>query len=176
MKRRSSVRFPVRVKGGLALRLAVCGAVIAVLFWAASAGRVTTSIQAGFAHVVGGVLTAFGEAPTVVGNIVQTERFGISVVTACTGLFLTGLFVAAVVLLPTRWLAKWIGFGLGIGGISLLNVLRLVSLYYVGVHWPDALDTVHLLVWQSLLIVSAVILWLVWARVWGRAPAREGTS
>jgi len=51
-----------------------------------------------------------------------------------------------------------------------------VSLYYVGVHWPGVLDSVHLLVWQSLLIVVAVALWLLWAGGITRRRGREASS
>ncbi|MCK5828109.1 hypothetical protein KAH43_06235, partial [Candidatus Bipolaricaulota bacterium] len=78
----------------------------------------------------------------------------------------TGLFLIAVVALPARWTAKLIGVGIGIGGIFLVNIVRLVSLYFIGVHWPTFLDQAHQLIWQSLLIVIAVALWLFWAGRW----------
>jgi len=167
------MRLREHVRSGLALRLVLCACVLGLLLWVANDGPISSAIQGAFARIVGGILNVFGEGALVTGNTVQTQLFGISVVTACTGLFLTGLFAAAVILFPARWRAKWIGLGLGIGGIFLLNVVRLVTLYYIGVHWPAVLDTVHRLVWQSLLIAFAVVLWLIWAGVWGRAPRRE---
>ncbi len=98
-----------------------------------------------------------------------SEAFGISVVTACTGVFIGGLFAMAVLLFPTTWRARIIGLGVGVVGLYVVNLIRLVSLYYVGIHWPGAFDTVHQLVWQSLLIAIAVALWLLWA---GKAPRR----
>jgi exosortase H (IPTLxxWG-CTERM-specific) len=172
MKRGLEAIIRHRPSRGLWLRLGLCAGAITLMLWAANADSVTTSIQTGFARVVAGILNLFGEGASVAGNVVQTERFGVSVVTACTGLFLIGLFAAAVILFPARPSAKLIGLGLGVGGISALNVVRLVSLYYVGVHLPTALDTVHLVIWQSLLIVFAVALWLAWAATWGRAPNR----
>jgi len=158
------------------LRLAACAAVVALLVWVANADGVMSVIQGGFARVSGAVLGLFGERVSVDGNVVRTDRFAISVVTACTGLFLTGLFAAAVIASPARLRAKLVGIGIGVTGIFAVNVVRLVSLYYVGVHLPGLLDIVHLLIWQSLLIAFAVGLWLLWAGTWGRRPGREAAE
>ena len=125
-----------------------------------------TAIQTALARVSSGVLNLFGQNTVVLGTTVQSDVFGISVVTACTGVFITGLFVIAVMAFPTRWRPKLIGVLIGVGGIFIVNIIRLVSLYFIGVHWPGFLDSAHQLVWQSLLIVIAVALWLLWAGRW----------
>jgi exosortase/archaeosortase family protein len=127
-------------------------------------------IQRSLALISSGILNLFGQNTIVIGTTVQSSLFGISVVTACTGIFITGLFLIAVVALPTRWMAKLIGAGIGIGGIFLVNIARLVSLYFIGVYWPGFLDQAHQLIWQSLLIVIAVALWLLWAGRWAYVP------
>lgn len=131
---------------------------------------VMNGIQRTLALISSGILNLFGQNTVVIGTTVQSSIFGISVVTACTGIFITGLFLIAVIAFPTRWLPKMIGAGIGIGGIFLVNIIRLVSLYFIGVHWPGFLDQAHQLIWQSLLIVIAVALWLVWAGRWAHAP------
>ena len=161
---------------GFWLRLALCAGVIALLLWMAGSSYVMAGIQGGLARITGAVLNVLGERAAVHGNTVQTERFGISVVTACTGLFITGLFVVAVIAYPTRWRSSVLGVGIGIAGIFALNVVRLVSLYFVGVHFPGILDTVHLLVWQSLLIAFAVLLWLLWAGSRRHASRAKGAT
>lgn len=130
-------------------------------------------IQRSLAVISSVVLNLFGQNTTVLGTTVQSNVFGISVVTACTGIFITGLFLIAVVALPTRWMAKLIGVGIGIGGIFLVNIVRLVSLYFIGVHWPRFLDQAHQLIWQSLLIVIAVALWLFWAGRWANVAHKN---
>jgi len=130
-------------------------------------------IQRSLAVISSVVLNLFGQNTTVLGTTVQSNVFGISVVTACTGIFITGLFLIAVVALPTRWMAKLIGVGIGIGGIFLVNIVRLVSLYFIGVHWPKFLDQAHQLIWQSLLIVIAVALWLFWAGRWANVAHKN---
>ncbi len=149
---------------------AACAA--ALLIWIGGNDAVMGGVQGGLARVTGGILNLLGHRTVVTGSTVSSEAFGITVVTACTGLFTTGLFLIAVIAFPAGRTSKLIGVGLGVGGIFLLNVVRLVSLYYIGVHLPGLLDPAHQLVWQSVLIVFAVALWLLWAGRWARAPKR----
>jgi len=122
-----------------------------------------TTLQGGIARITSGILNLLGNRTTVVGTTVQSARFSISVVTACTGLFLIAGFAAAVLAYPARLRAKLLGIALGIAAIFGLNIVRLVSLYYIGIYLPTYLDLAHLLVWQSLLIASTLFLWLLWA-------------
>jgi len=146
--------------------------VAAAVLWIAEHDGIMSGIQRGYARIASGALNLLGHRTSVVGSTVASSQFGISVVAACTGLFATGLFLVAVAAYPVRARAKLVGSAIGIAGIFVVNIVRLVSLYYVGIHWPSALYAAHQLVWQSVLIVFAVGLWLVWA---GRArPARRG--
>ena len=138
-------------------------AVAALWGWVAGSDAAMGAIQRTFAHTTSLVLNLFGSGTVVQENVVFSEVFGITVVTACTGVFATGLFLVAVMAFPTTWISKLIGVSIGIAGLFAINVVRLASLYVVGIHWPTILDPVHQLVWQSLLIVLAIVLWLLWA-------------
>jgi len=147
---------------------AVCA--LGLLLWLSGNELAMTSIQRSLALVTSRFLNLFGQNTVVVNTTVQSEIFGISVVTACTGLFTTGLFVIAVLAFPALWWRKLVGVGIGVFGIYAVNVIRLVTLYFIGVELPGFLDQAHQLVWQSLLIVIAVALWLYWAGRWAYAP------
>lgn len=147
------------------------GTLVFVL-WAARSVGFMSIIQRGLAQITGALLNVLGHSVLVHGNTVGTEAFGISVVTACTGIFMTGLYVLAVIAYSCGWLSKLLGVLVGVGGIFLLNVVRLVTLYYVGIHLPQLFDVAHQLVWQSLMIVFVVLLWLLWAGRWTHAPRK----
>jgi len=170
--RQTKLRFAPRHALTLIAAAAVVGLLIALM---ASDGAMA-GVQVAFARITRGILNLFGHPTEVVGSSVQSSGFGITVVTACTGLFTTTLFLLAVTVFPTTWAAKLVGALIGVGGIFVLNVIRLVSLYYIGLHWPTILDTVHQLVWQSLLIVFAVSLWLLWAAWIAPRRGRAGGS
>lgn len=70
--------------------------------------------------------------------------------------------------MPARVLFKVLGIILGFVVLSGVNLVRTTSLVYIGSAFPSALEVVHLLVWQSLMVVFAVALWLAWRRKWGQ--------
>jgi exosortase/archaeosortase family protein len=157
--------------GRVAASAAGAATVLATLLCLLSSDRATAIVRRLFAVATSAVLNVLGNRTVAQGTDILSNEFGISVVTACTGLFVTGLFLAAVAAFPASWRARLAGAGIGVAGLFVLNVVRLASLYYVGRYWPSALDVVHQLVWQSLVIAFAVALWLLWA---GRAqPVRR---
>jgi exosortase/archaeosortase family protein len=158
----------------LAASVAGASGVLGLLVLVLSSDAATTAVRRAFATATSAVLNVFGSHTVVRGTEILSHEFGISVVTACTGLFVTGLFLAAVVAFPASWRARFAGIGLGVGALFLVNVVRLASLYYIGRYWPSVLEPVHQLVWQSLVIAIAVALWLLWAGRAG-APARGRT-
>jgi archaeosortase B (VPXXXP-CTERM-specific) len=150
---------------------AVC-ATVGLLLWVVNTDAVNRGLQQGLAVTTAGLLRVLGQNAVVAGNTVTTSAFSITVVTACTGLFTTVLFLVAVLAFPTGWRARLLGVAIGIGGIFVLNLLRLVSLYFVGAWFPSVVDLVHQGIWQALFIVCSVTLWLLWAGRWGRARHR----
>ena len=50
-----------------------------------------------------------------------------------------------------------------------INLVRIVSLYYTGVYFPSAFETVHIDVWQTLFVFLPLVFWLIWLRSEGRA-------
>ncbi len=169
MSRNGAGKTPIWVR--VAASAAGSAGVLAALLWILSSDRATAAVRRLFAVATSAVLNVLGNHTVAQGTEILSNEFGISVVTACTGLFVTGLFLAAVAAFPASWRARLAGAGIGLAGLFVLNVVRLASLYYVGRYWPSALDVVHQLVWQSLVIAFAVALWLLWA---GKAePARR---
>jgi exosortase/archaeosortase family protein len=65
-----------------------------------------------------------------------------------------------------------LGIAIGIVALFALNLVRTVSLFYIGAHFPDFLDTAHVLIWQSVMILAAIALWLFWVEKLARVPAR----
>ena len=61
--------------------------------------------------------------------------------------------------------ATWTSFLI----LLLINLVRLVSLFFIGVYWPKALDVMHEDVWQAAFIVLAIVLWAIWVQ-WATRP------
>ncbi len=164
MKNRSGrgKRSRAGIRSGLIFTVCLASSAI-LLVWVLQNRSAVACLQTAVARLTSLVLNLFGNRTQVVGHTVVSSRFNVEVITACTGLYTVTVFLSAVIAYPSRFLAKFIGVGYCIVGISLLNVIRLVSLFYIGVYFPSFLERAHLLIWQSLIIVFSLFLWLLWA-------------
>jgi exosortase H (IPTLxxWG-CTERM-specific) len=119
---------------------------------------------AAVARVSGAVLGLLGEDPTVRGCDITTPRFSVTIYNGCNGLITSLVFAAGVLAFPARWWMRGVGLLLGLMAIQVVNLVRILSLYYIGVFFPAAFDQAHVVVWQGLVIVFGVALWIAWAR------------
>jgi exosortase/archaeosortase family protein len=46
--------------------------------------------------------------------------------------------------------------------LLILNLVRIVSLFLIGVYFHRIFDLTHIDVWQALFIFLAVLLWILW--------------
>ncbi len=114
------------------------------------------------ATALAGALWLLGADAQASGTLVTSKIFSAEIITECTAIFPLMIFLAAVVAYPCAWKKKLWGMALGVPAILVINLIRLVSLFYIGYWFPSAFETAHLLIWQSLIIFFAVLLWLVW--------------
>jgi exosortase H (IPTLxxWG-CTERM-specific) len=128
-------------------------------------------IEGALAQVAAVILRVFGIDVSVSGGVISSDAFFIQVVPACTGMYPMAIYLSAVIAIHCSWKEKVMGVALGVLGLFCLNVLRLVSLFAIGLYFPNVLEQAHLLVWQSLVIFATVVLWLSWARKIGHEPA-----
>jgi exosortase H (IPTLxxWG-CTERM-specific) len=116
------------------------------------------------AHESRVVLNLFGEDSRVVGQVLTSRRFSVTIFNGCNGLEAILIFVSGVLAFPAPWRRKLLGVVLGFVAIQVFNVVRVVSLFYVGILRPQWFNVSHVFVWQSFVIVFGVVLWLVWVR------------
>jgi exosortase family protein XrtM len=117
-------------------------------------------INAWLAHVT---LRALGVTSHLSGTFVVSREFSIEIVPACTGLFNYFFLFAAVLAFPAPWRARIRGFGLGAALIFLLNLIRIVSLFFVGASYPDLFKDLHYYVWPGILIIAVCFFLYAWA-------------
>ena len=86
------------------------------------------------------------------------------------------LLVAAMVAFPSSWRAKLVGVLAGVATVLVVNVVRIVSLFYIGVHFPRVFEVVHVEVWPTAIMFLALFLFLVWVRYATRPQARRGAA
>jgi exosortase H (IPTLxxWG-CTERM-specific) len=74
------------------------------------------------------------------------------------------ILIAAMVVFPATWLQRLKGLVWGILAIQVLNIVRIISLFYLGL-WNEVwFEWAHLYVWQVLIMLDALIVFLLWVR------------
>lgn len=115
------------------------------------------------AHAGGAVCRLFGEDARMIGTMISSPRFAVNIRNGCNGLETMFIFAAAVLAFPAPWRVKLWGLLAGVAAIQALNLVRIVSLFFIGVHWPALFEKWHVVVWQVIVILFGVALFLVWA-------------
>ncbi len=90
--------------------------------------------------------------------------FAVSIEPGCNGVEAVIILFAAIMAFPAPFKHKLVGFGAGFIAIQLLNLVRIISLFYMG-QWDKVwFDWFHLYLWQALIIIDALVVWLIWLR------------
>ena len=121
-------------------------------------------------------LNLFGIGPAVSGTVIMGEQgFAVDILNGCNGIYVVGIVVSAVLAFPSTMKEKLVGLVVGVAGVQLVNLIRIVSLYYIGLTNPALFDRFHHYVWQTGVIVLSMAIWIFWAEVLVATPARPRT-
>ena len=115
------------------------------------------------ARLSGAILRVFEDSVTVSGESLSSPRYSLTIARGCDAIEPSALFLAGVLAFPAPLLSKLPGMLIGTLCLMVLNLVRIVTLFYVGVFWPRAFHTVHVDVWQALFIFLAILFWTLWA-------------
>jgi len=115
------------------------------------------------ARMAGASLGVLGEDISLNGCELSSPRFAVTIYNGCNGLITSLIFVSGVLAFPATWRSKVAGVAVGLAAIQAINLVRIVSLFYVGVFLPSLFNESHIFVWQSVVIISGVALWVLWA-------------
>ena len=107
-------------------------------------------------------LNLAGASTRVNGTILSSDSFAVNIVAECTAVGPLVLFIGAVMAYPSPLRSKSLGVLLGLVVLSLVNLARIMSLFWIGSAYPQYLNVAHLLVWQTAIILLAIVLWLFW--------------
>lgn len=127
------------------------------------------------ARASGAVLHVFDGEVEVDGTVIRSPRFALDVQNGCNGVEATILLVAAIFAFPATLKSRVLGLLAATLAVQLLNVVRLTSLFWLGAHHHRVFDLFHVAVWQSLIILAAISMFILWSWKFAEktmAPAR----
>ena len=96
------------------------------------------------------------------GTHLSTPEFGINVVDGCNGIYATAILLSGVIAYPARFKHKSVGILIGFMAIFALNLVRVISLLYLGQYFPTVFKEIHVFVWQPIIIIWAIYIWYLW--------------
>lgn len=100
---------------------------------------------------------------TAADNTIYLENNSyVAVVGSCSGLKQFYQWTVLMILFPGPWKKKLWYIPLGIITIHVVNILRIVILCVVAVHWPQQWDFIHEWVLRPFFYVVIFAMWVVW--------------
>ncbi|HTY43253.1 MAG TPA: exosortase H [Thermoanaerobaculia bacterium] len=135
----------------------------AVVAWNPVNDAAVVPFTAGIARVSAAVLNAFGEEVSVAGTEIHSDKFAVQIENGCNGIEAALLFGSAVLAFPAPWRRRLLGLVAGFAAIQALNLVRVVSLFWIGAHRPALFSSSHTVLWQSAVVLASVLLFLLWA-------------
>jgi exosortase H (IPTLxxWG-CTERM-specific) len=133
-----------------------------VLPWTEALARISASLA-----------TLFDSQVAAYGKILQSRAngFSVSIEAGCNGIEAAIILIAAMLAFPAPAKHRAIGIVAGLAAVQALNVVRVISLFYLGQWNMKAFEWAHLYLWQALIMLDVLIVWLVWIRTLPPRPS-----
>ena len=94
----------------------------------------------------------------------KATGFAVSIEAGCNGVEAAIILIAGMMAFPSRWKHKLVGIGIGIAAVQVVNLLRIISLYYLGKWNMTVFEFAHLYLWQALIMLDVLVVWMLWIR------------
>ncbi len=124
--------------------------------------------EVGLAGAATWIAQCLGSAAEVVnGNTITVGTLSMNINHECTGVFVLFVLASFIAAYPARISAKAIGIVIGVVGLTLVNVIRIVTLVRVVEFYPGLFTYFHEYVWQGaflMLVTVYAMSWVEWVR------------
>jgi exosortase/archaeosortase family protein len=169
--------------GRLGLRFALTFAAIALVLFSiycypyteeGTVARGFARYLSAYAHAAGGVLALVDSSVHVTGTQI-VGRFSLEIVKNCDAIEVNIVFASAILALPFRLPNRLRALAAGIALLVLANILRICSLYFIGVYRPASFEFFHLELFPLLLVAFTALNFLLWAN-WMQRQQSHGSD
>lgn len=130
------------------------------------------------ADISAALIMPFDDAVTATGRIIRhTEnQFAVSIEAGCNGVEAAIVLIAAVVAFPARPMQKVAAILIGFLAIQAMNILRIISLFYLGQWRMDIFSWTHLYLWPVLIMLDVLIVFLLYLRYIARRNSQPAVA
>jgi len=108
------------------------------------------------------ILKSFGELIQTDSTTIFSGNSSFRVISECTSIVPTGIFVSAVIAWQSSSKEKLTGIIMGTIVLFIINMIRIITLFYIGTNFPRFFEVAHYFLWQGLVVLTVLGLWLLW--------------
>ena len=117
-----------------------------------------------------GLGAVMGFPVRISGTNLGSGEYVVDVSPACSAAVPMMIYMSAVLAFPASRRAKLLGVLIGFGVIYTVNLVRVISLFLIGLFASQYFHDTHVYVAQALVVCIAVATWLFWAGRFADAP------
>ena len=112
------------------------------------------------------LITPFDDSVIAYGRVLRdgANGFAVSIESGCNGVEATIVLIAAVVAFPASWRQRIMAILLGFVAIQAANLIRIISLFYLGQWNIDMFTWIHLYLWPILIMLDVLIVFILYLR------------
>lgn len=140
---------------------------------------IVTPFTTFLASLSASIIVPFDASALAQGNIIfnRYTGLGVAILPGCNAVEACIILISAILAFPAPWRKRFIGIICGILAIQFLNIARIISLFYIA-QWNEvAFEIAHTYLWQVLIMLDVLIVWLIWlGRVARPRQAKEGVT
>ncbi len=136
------------------------------------AGPFTTGVS----QIAGGLLSLVGADVSVHSNILSIPGFSVQIRGICNGAEATFVLWSALLAFPAGWKYRLKGLLIGTLAIHIANTLRIISLLYLGAFNMAWFRFAHLYLWEILIMLDILFVFLVWLRLMPQPESYEAAA
>lgn len=133
---------------------------------------------ASLAAVSAALITPFDPDVVAYGRIIEHTRsgFAVSIEAGCNGVEAAIILFAGIAAFPASWKQRLVAAVLGFTTIQVLNIGRIISLFYLGQWNLDIFSFTHLYLWPVLIMLDVLIVFLIYLRLLDRQRIATGAA
>ncbi|MAT92619.1 MAG: exosortase H [Halioglobus sp.] len=132
--------------------------------------HVIVPFTSSLARLSAALILPFDSTVVAHGKVLQfsDSGFAVSIESGCNGVEATIVLIAAVIAFPAAWRQRAAAIAIGFIAIQALNLVRIISLFYLGNWNLDFFGWIHLYLWPTLIMLDVLIVFLVYLRYLSR--------
>ena len=118
------------------------------------------------ANISAAIILPFDSSVIAYGKVLQfgDNGFAVSIEAGCNGVEATIVLIAAVLAFPAPWRARLAVVGIGFLAVQAMNIVRIISLFYLGNWNLEYFTWIHLYLWPVLIMLDVLIVFILYLR------------